>query len=119
SRAPVSWTSTSITAAAPARRRCGCSGSTCSNLDNLAPAEFVEGARRRLLMLAAIGNLFSWTVTAFFGVIFLLLVFETWALRTGTDPVNNGLRSVVRSFPRSVYALAVVIGMLLGHLLWP
>src|SRR5436190_1825520 len=117
SRAPVSWTSTSTTAAAPARRRCGCSGSTCSNLDNLAPAEFVEGARRRLLMLAAIGNLFSWTVTAF--IAFLLMLQEALALRTGTDPVNNGLRSVVRSFPRSVYALAVVIGMLLGHLLWP
>ena len=79
-------------------------------------------------MMAAIGNLFSWTVTAFFGAIFLLLAFETWALftghtpislRSGTDPVNNGLRSIVRSFPRSVYALAVVIGMLLGHLLWP
>ena len=57
------------------------------------------------------------TVGAF--IAFLLMLQEALALRTGTDPVNNGLRSVVRSFPRSVYALAVVIWMLLGHLLWP
>jgi hypothetical protein len=33
--------------------------------------------------------------------------------------MSNGVRSVVRRFPRVTYALAVVIGMLLGHLLWP
>jgi hypothetical protein len=52
-------------------------------------------------------------------VAFLLMFQESLALRRGTDPMNNGLRSVVRRFPRSVYALAVLIGMLLGHLLWP
>jgi len=57
------------------------------------------------------------TVGAF--VAFLLMLQESLALRRGTDPINNGLRSVVRRFPRSVYALAVLIGMLLGHLLWP
>ena len=53
------------------------------------------------------------------GIAFLLMLQESLALQKGQDPVNNDVRSVVRRFPRSVYALAVVIGMLLGHLLWP
>lgn len=57
------------------------------------------------------------TVAAF--IAFLLMLQESLALRSGNDPFNNGLRSLVRRFPRSVYALAVLIGMLLGHLLWP
>ncbi len=57
------------------------------------------------------------TIGAF--IAFLLMLQESLALRSGTDPMNNGIRSIVRRFPRSVYALAVVIGMLLGHLLWP
>ena len=52
-------------------------------------------------------------------IAFLLMLQESLALRSGSDPMSNGLRSVVRRFPRSVYALAVLIGMLLGHLLWP
>lgn len=52
-------------------------------------------------------------------VAFLLMLEESIALRKGRDPMSNGVRSVVRRFPRSAYALAVVIGMLLGHLLWP
>jgi VIT1/CCC1 family predicted Fe2+/Mn2+ transporter len=57
--------------------------------------------------------------TAFSLVAFLLMLEESIALRTGRDPMSNGVRSVVRRFPRVTYALAVVIGMLLGHLLWP
>ncbi len=52
-------------------------------------------------------------------VAFLLMLEESIALAHGRDPMSNGVRSVARRFPRSVYALAVVIGMLLGHLLWP
>lgn len=52
-------------------------------------------------------------------VIFLLMLEESFALRAGRDPMSNGVRAVVRRFPRATYALAVVIGMLLGHLLWP
>lgn len=52
-------------------------------------------------------------------VVFLLMLEESVALRQGRDPMSNGVRSVVRRFPRVTYALAVVIGMLLGHLLWP
>lgn len=52
-------------------------------------------------------------------VVFLLMLDESLALRSGRDPMSNGVRAVARRFPRLMYALAVVIGMLLGHLLWP
>ena len=41
------------------------------------------------------------------------------ALSKGQDPLSNDVRGVARRFPRSTYALAVVIGMVLGHLVWP
>lgn len=52
-------------------------------------------------------------------VAFLLMLQESLALRRGDDPTTNAVRSVVRRFPRATYALAVVLGMVLGHLLWP
>jgi hypothetical protein len=52
-------------------------------------------------------------------VVFLLMLEESIALTAGRDPVTNEVRSTVRRFPRVTFALAVVIGMLLGHLLWP
>lgn len=52
-------------------------------------------------------------------IAFLLMLEEAVAIRQGRDPISNGVRAVVRRFPRATYALAVVIGMLLGHLLWP
>jgi len=61
----------------------------------------------------------SLIATAFALVAFLLMLQESLALQAGTDPVNNDVRSLVRRFPRITYALAVVIGMILGHLLWP
>ena len=57
--------------------------------------------------------------TAFSLVAFLLMLEESLALRAGRDPMSNGVRAVARRFPRITYAIAVVIGMLLGHLLWP
>jgi hypothetical protein len=52
-------------------------------------------------------------------IAFLLMLQESIALTRGTDPMSNSVRSFVRRFPRFTYALAVLIGMLLGHLLWP
>jgi len=52
-------------------------------------------------------------------VMFLLMLEESIALTQGRDPMTNGVRILVRRFPRATYVLAVVIGMLLGHLLWP
>ena len=57
--------------------------------------------------------------TALSLVAFLLMLEESLALRAGRDPMSNGVRVVARRFPRITYAVAVVIGMLLGHLLWP
>ena len=52
-------------------------------------------------------------------IAFLLMLEESLALRAGRDPLSNGVRTFLRRFPRASYALAVVIGMLLGHLFWP
>ncbi len=69
-------------------------------------------------MITALSNLFSWFVTAFFGVIFLLLVFETWALFTNHEPITDYVRPPVHSYPGSAFVIAIVIGILLGHFLW-
>ena len=65
-----------------------------------------------------IGNFFSWTVTALFGVITLLLGFESWALLTGHTPISEYIRPAVHSYPGVAFVIAVVIGILLGHFLW-
>jgi hypothetical protein len=62
-----------------------------------------------LALIATAGSLFA----------FLLMLEESIALARGRDPMSNGVRLVVRRFPRVTYAFAVLIGMLLGHLLWP
>jgi hypothetical protein len=66
----------------------------------------------------AIGNLFSWLVTALFGVIFLLLAYETWALFTNHEPITDYVRPAVQAYPGYAFVIAVVIGILLGHFLW-
>jgi hypothetical protein len=43
---------------------------------------------------------------------------ETIALGKGRDPMTNLIRSVMRAYPRFSYVVAVVLGMLLGHLFW-
>lgn len=50
---------------------------------------------------------------------FLLMLEESIALGHGRDPMSNGVRSVMRRFPTFTYVLVVLIGMLLGHELWP
>jgi hypothetical protein len=52
-------------------------------------------------------------------VVFLIMVQESIAVGRGQDPFSNGIRSLARRFPRITFALAVLLGMLLGHLLWP
>lgn len=52
-------------------------------------------------------------------VAFLLMLEESIALGQGRDPMTNGVRALVRRFPRVTYVFAVVIGVLLGHLFWP
>ncbi len=64
-------------------------------------------------------TILSLMATAFSLVAFLLMLEESIALRAGRDPINNNVRAAVRRFPRATYALAIVIGMLLGHEFWP
>ena len=65
-----------------------------------------------------IGRLFSYTVTTLFGVITLLLAFESWALLTGHTPITYYIRPAVHAYPGFAFVIAVVIGILLGHFLW-
>lgn len=65
-----------------------------------------------------LGNIFSWLVTALFGVTTLLLAFESWALLTRHTPITDYVRPAVHAYPGWAFAIAVVIGLLLGHFLW-
>ncbi len=67
---------------------------------------------------AVFGNLFSWLVTALFGVITLLLGYESWALLTGHTPITQHVRPAVRAYPGVAFVIAIVVGILLGHFLW-
>lgn len=64
-------------------------------------------------------SILSLIATAFAFVATLLMAEESFALRAGRDPLANSVRAMVRRFPRVSYAVAIVIGMLLGHELWP
>jgi len=64
------------------------------------------------------GTIFSWLTTALFGVITLLLAFESWALLTGNKPISDYIKGTVHAYPGWAFVIAVVIGMLLGHFLW-
>ena len=56
------------------------------------------------------------TAAAF--VVFLLMLQESIAVGRGQDPLSNAIRALARRFPRVTFAVAVVFGMLLGHLFW-
>ena len=51
-------------------------------------------------------------------VVFLLMLQESIAVARGEDPLSNGIRALARRFPRVTFAVAVLFGMLLGHLFW-
>lgn len=65
------------------------------------------------------GAILSLIATIFVGVVFLLMLNETIALGKGQEPLTNLIRSLVRAYPRFSYVVAVLIGVLLGHLFWP
>jgi hypothetical protein len=65
--------------------------------------------------MQALSNLFSWLVTALFGVLFLLLVYEDWALITNHTPITDYIRPAVHDHPAWAFVIAVVVGILLGH----
>ena len=63
-------------------------------------------------------NLVSLLITAFVGALFLMLAFETWALFTGNKPITLYVRDAVHDFPGWAFAIAIVVGIALGHFLW-
>jgi hypothetical protein len=63
-------------------------------------------------------NLFSLLVTALVGTIFLLLVFETWALFTDNKTITDYFRDAVHDVPGLAFVVAIVVGIVLGHFLW-
>ena len=64
------------------------------------------------------GNLFSFLVTMFVGAIFLLMLFETWALFTGNKPISDYFREMVHAFPGWAFVVAILAGITIGHFLW-
>ena len=52
-------------------------------------------------------------------VVFLIMLQESIAVGRGQDPLSNGIRALARRYPRITFAIAVLFGMLLGHLFWP
>jgi branched-subunit amino acid ABC-type transport system permease component len=64
------------------------------------------------------GRLFSFTVSALFGVLTLLLAFESWALLTNHTPITDYIRPAVHTYPGFAFVIAIVVGILLGHFLW-
>lgn len=69
-------------------------------------------------MILKRGTLFSLMVTALVGAIFLVMVFETWALFTGNKPISDYFRDAVHDFPGFALVLAILVGIVLGHFLW-
>ena len=69
-------------------------------------------------MRDALGILFSWLVTALFGVIFLALAFESWAIITNHETITQYVRPAVHAYPGWAFVIAVAVGILLGHFLW-
>ena len=65
------------------------------------------------------GAILSLIATIFVGVVFLLMLNETISLGKGEAPLTNLIRSLVRGYPRLSYVVAVLLGVLLGHLFWP
>ena len=64
------------------------------------------------------GNLVSFLVTAFVGAIFMLMVFETWALFTGNKPITDYFREAVHDLPGLGFVVAILVGITIGHFLW-
>jgi VIT1/CCC1 family predicted Fe2+/Mn2+ transporter len=65
------------------------------------------------------GAIVSLIATIFVGIVFLLMLNETISLGKGEAPLTNLIRSLVRAYPRFSYVVAVLLGVLLGHLFWP
>lgn len=64
------------------------------------------------------GVFMSAAVTALLSIVFLLLAFETWALLTNQKPITDYVHETIHSYPGWAFALAIVFGIVIGHVLW-
>ena len=64
------------------------------------------------------GIYFAALMTPVLGALFLLLVCETWALLFGQTPITGYVRGAIHTYPGWSFVAAIVIGMLVGHVLW-
>lgn len=44
--------------------------------------------------------------------------FETWALATHHRPITSYIRAGIRAWPAAAFVVALLIGLVLGHLFW-
>lgn len=65
-----------------------------------------------------LNRIFSWLVAAFLFAMFLLLAYETWALFTDHTTISDYVRPAVRAFPGWAFAVAIIVGITVGHFLW-
>jgi hypothetical protein len=65
-----------------------------------------------------LNQVFSWLVAAFLFAMLLLLGYETWALFTDHTTISDYVRPAVRAFPGWAFAVAIVVGITVGHFLW-
>ena len=64
------------------------------------------------------GVYFATLVTALLSVVLLLMAFETWALFTGQKPITDYVHETIHTYPGWAFAMAIVLGILVGHVLW-
>ena len=64
------------------------------------------------------GVYFAALVTGLLSVVFLLMAFETWALFTGQKPITDYVHATIHTYPGWAFAIAIVLGILVGHVLW-
>jgi hypothetical protein len=62
--------------------------------------------------------LLSTIVTVAVLVAFVMMCFESWALWNNQEPITGYVRAAVRAYPPAAFSVAVVCGLLLGHLFW-
>jgi len=65
------------------------------------------------------GAVLSLLATILAGIVFVMMLAETIELGEGHDPITNRVREAARAYPGISYIVAVVVGLVLGHLFWP
>ena len=49
----------------------------------------------------------------------VVMAYEAWALGHGWTPITGYVRAAIARWPGWAFALAIGVGLLLGHFFWP